>query len=317
MLTKRCCDCGQVKRVELFDSNRHARTGRSAQCKDCRRQRQARGGYGTSRNGALGELARQHPAEYERYRQQARLQLAPDTATAKVWDQARSRALAELSRRHRAEWRQHYRQVQAAHPDWDAARARNTATSQHLRAHHPEYLELLAGYADARPAGPKLVAKINRRARRLLQLAHPAEYQALYAAERAKLGNPVRRPTQRGTGQLSAHHGRDRSGTDPTRRARTCDFCAAAPATWRYPARADRLATVRTGDALVIIPGGDWHACPACHLLVQAGQWDTLSTRARLPHDQGVALWTTFRAARAGTPTPLDQRHEDPGGGTR
>jgi len=26
----------------------------------------------------------------------------------------------------------------------------------------------------------------------LLQLAHPEEYQALYAAERVKLGNPVR-----------------------------------------------------------------------------------------------------------------------------
>src|SRR6266511_3473068 len=173
MLTKRCCDCRQVKRVELFDSNRHARTGRSAECKECRRQRQARGGYGACRNRALWALARRHPAEYQRYRQQARQELAPDTATAKVWDQARGQALAEVSRRYRAEWHQHYQQV---------------------RAPHPEYLELLAGYVGARRAGPKLVAKILRRAQRLLQLAHPAEYQALYAAERAKLDTPVQRP---------------------------------------------------------------------------------------------------------------------------
>ncbi len=194
MLTKRCCDCRQVKRVELFDSNRHARTGRSAECKECRRQRQARGGYGACRNRALWALARRHPAEYQRYRQQARQELAPDTATAKVWDQARGQALAEVSRRYRAEWHQHYQQVRTTHPDWTAVRASNAATSRQRRAHHPEYLELLAGYVGARRAGPKLVAKILRRAQRLLQLAHPAEYQALYAAERAKLGNPVQRP---------------------------------------------------------------------------------------------------------------------------
>jgi hypothetical protein len=48
-----------------------------------------------------------------------------------------------------------------------------------------------------------------------------------------------------------------------------------------------------------------WHACPACHLLVEAGQWDALSVGARLPHDQGAALWASFQAGRAGTPTPL------------
>jgi hypothetical protein len=191
MLTKRCCDCRQAKLVDLFDINRHARTGRSAECKDCRRQRQARGGYGTSRNRALRELARQHPEEYQRYRQQARRELAPGTASAQVWDQARGHALAEVSRRHRAEWDQHYRQVQAAHPDWTAAQAATAATTRQRRAHHPEYLALLAGYAGARRAGPRLVAKLTRRAERLLQLAHPAEYQALYAAERAKLGNPA------------------------------------------------------------------------------------------------------------------------------
>jgi hypothetical protein len=111
---------------------------------------------------------------------------------------------------------------------------------------------------------------------------------------------------------MSAHPDHDRGGTDPTGGARICDFCAAAPAAWRYPTRHGQLATVLIGDALVVVPGGDWHACPACHLLVEAGKWDTLSARARLPHDQGAALWASFQAGRAGTPTPLDpQAPED------
>ena len=198
MLTKRCYDCGQVKRVELFDIDRHTPTGRSAECKACRRQRQNRGGYGTSRNRALGELARRHPDEYERYREQARRELAPDTAGKGVWDQARARALAELARRHQADWHQHYQQLRAEHPDWPTPRAFMVATNQQRRAHHAEYLELLAGYAGARRAGPKLVAKLTGRAQRLLQLAHPAEYQTLYVAERAKLANPAQRPPRGG-----------------------------------------------------------------------------------------------------------------------
>jgi hypothetical protein len=89
--------------------------------------------------------------------------------------------------------------------------------------------------------------------------------------------------------------------------AHTCDFCAAAPAAWRYPARSDRLATVRLGGALVVVPGGDWYACPGCHLLVEAGTWASLSERARLPREQGEALWATFRAMRAGPALPLDR----------
>jgi len=110
--------------------------------------------------------------------------------------------------------------------------------------------------------------------------------------------------------------GHDRPGADPTRGARTCDFCAAAPAAWRYPTRGGQLATVLIGDVLVLVPGGDWHACPACHHLVQASRWDALSARARLPHDQGAALWASFQAGRAGTPTPLHPPgHDDQGGG--
>jgi hypothetical protein len=194
MLTKRCYDCGQVKRVELFDIDRKRSGGRSSQCKACRRQRQNRGGYGICRPRALAELVGRYPDEYDRYREQARGELAPDSARAEVWDQARGRALAELARRHQADWHQHYQQVRAAHPDWTHARMFNAATNQQRRAHHPEYLELLGGYAGARPAGKRLVYKISRRAQRLLQLAHPQEYQALYAAERAKLGNPVQQP---------------------------------------------------------------------------------------------------------------------------
>ncbi|HEY3036962.1 MAG TPA: hypothetical protein VGJ54_20170, partial [Streptosporangiaceae bacterium] len=66
MLTKRCGDCGQVKRVELFDRNRKRGDGHCTQCKDCRRRRQARGGYGAARNRALWALARHHPQEYQR-----------------------------------------------------------------------------------------------------------------------------------------------------------------------------------------------------------------------------------------------------------
>src|SRR6266536_5195226 len=193
MRAKRCYDCGQVKRVELFDLDRHRPgDGRAAQCKACRRQRQNRGGYGTCRNRALVELAGRHHFEYQHYREQARLELAPDSAPVEVWDQARGRALAEVSRRHRAEWHQHYQQVRAAHPDWTRARALNAATIQQRRAHHQEYLELLSGYAGAKAAGPRLVNRIIGRAQRLLQLAHFQEYEALYAAERAKIGNPVR-----------------------------------------------------------------------------------------------------------------------------
>ncbi len=105
-------------------------------------------------------------------------------------------------------------------------------------------------------------------------------------------------------------------GADPARRVRICDFCAAAPAAWRYPARGGQLTTVLLGDTLIIIPGGDWHACPACHHLVQASRWDALSVRARLSHDQGAALWASFQAARVGNPTPLDPpEHDGQGGG--
>ena len=78
------------------------------------------------------------------------------------------------------------------------------ATAQQRHAHRGEFLELLTGYAGARLAGPRLVAKMIRRAQRRLQLAHPEEYQPLYAAERAKIGNPVPRPEPHQAGPRSA-----------------------------------------------------------------------------------------------------------------
>ena len=192
MLTKVCYDCRQAKRVELFDLDRKHRSGRSSQCKACRRQRQNRAGYGTCRNRALAELAGRHPHEYQQYREQARVELAPDSAPAQVWDQARGRALAELARRHQPDWQHRYQQVRAAHRDWPTARIICVATNQHRRVHHDQYVALLASYAGAKPAGRRLVYKIGRRAQRLLQLAHFQEYQALYAIERAKLGSAVR-----------------------------------------------------------------------------------------------------------------------------
>jgi len=147
----------------------------------------------------LAELASRYRDEYERYRETARVELAPDSAPAEVWDRARGRALAELARRHQSEWHQRYQQVRAAHPGWPAGRSFCVATNQSRRGHHDEYVELLASYVGAKPAGPRLVYKIGRRAQRTLQLAHPEEYEALYAAERAKIGNPVRRNGSRET----------------------------------------------------------------------------------------------------------------------
>ncbi len=205
MRTKWCYDCRQYQRVELFDLDRHrGGDGRSAQCKACRRQRQNRGGYAACRNRALVELAARYPDEYQRYREQARRELAPDTAPAQVWDRARARALAELSRRHQAEWHQRYQQLRAAHPTWPSGRVFAVATNQQRRTHRQEFLELLTGYASARLAGAKLVYKLTRRAHRRLQLAHPEQYQALYAAERAKIGNPIQPPQTRSRPPLDA-----------------------------------------------------------------------------------------------------------------
>jgi hypothetical protein len=204
MRTKWCSECRQVKRVELFDIDRQRGDGRSSRCKACRRQRQNRAGYSTCRHRALVELVARYPQEYQHHREQARLELAPDTAPAEVWDQARGRALQELSRRHRAEWRQHYRQLRAAYPTWPAGRVFSLTTARQRRAHRQEFLELLTGYAGARPAGGKLVAKISACAQRRLQLAHPQEYQALYAAERVKIGSPVAQPAASRAGQRGA-----------------------------------------------------------------------------------------------------------------
>lgn len=206
MRTKRCYDCRQFKRVELFDIDRHRPSdGCSAQCKACRRQRQNRGGYGICRNRALVEPAARHPDQYRRYREQARAELAPDTAPVQVWDRARALALAELSRRHHAELHQRYQQLRAAHPTWSSGRVLCEATNQQRRARHAEFRELLTGYAGARLAGRRLVNKMTRRAQRLLQLAYPEEYHALYAAERAKIGNPVQQqPAAPQAGQRGA-----------------------------------------------------------------------------------------------------------------
>ena len=175
MLTKRCYDCGQVKPLERFDPNRRSPDGRSAECQQCRRQRQAGAGYATARNRALGTLARRHPDEYRPYRRQARAELAPHTAAAQTWHQARRWALAELYRRHGAEWHRWHQQLGAAHPDWTAFQLRNATVSRHLHAHHGEFLALLRGRVGV----------------------HPAEYQALYQAERAKLATPTSQPTRK------------------------------------------------------------------------------------------------------------------------
>ncbi len=105
----------------------------------------------------------------------------------------------------------------------------------------------------------------------------------------------------------------ERHSTHRSGRARTCDFCAAAPAAWRYPAHRERLAAVLVSELLVLVPGGDWYACPACHHLVETGGWDALSKRAGLPADQGAALWASFRARRTGPAVALGRPESPPG----
>src|SRR6266699_2714946 len=107
------------------------------------------------------------------------------------------------------------------------------------------------------------------------------------------------------TWQARDGHGRQASGQvagappEPV-----CDFCASQPATYRYSTRRDGIIPV--GGVVVVLPGGDWFACPACHLLVEAQLWDTLSTRARLSAEHGAVLWAYFRECRSGPAVPLD-----------
>ena len=82
------------------------------------------------------------------------------------------------------------------------------------------------------------------------------------------------------------------------KRRLVCDFCADQPAIYRYPTR--HAGIVPVGDSVVVLPGGDWLACLACHLLVEAGQWDSLSARAKLSAEQGAVLWACFRQWRSG-----------------
>ncbi len=94
---------------------------------------------------------------------------------------------------------------------------------------------------------------------------------------------------------------------DPARslqRRPVCDFCASQPATYRYPTRRDGIIPV--GGSMVVLPGGDWFACPACHLLVEAQLWDTLSARARLSAEHGAVLWAYFRECRSGPAVVID-----------
>ena len=96
----------------------------------------------------------------------------------------------------------------------------------------------------------------------------------------------------------------DPATAESSQRRLVCDFCADHPAAYRYPTR--RAGIVPIGDAVVVLPGGDWLACPACHLLVEAQQWDTLSARAKLSTEHGAALWACFRKCRSGPAVPLD-----------
>jgi hypothetical protein len=96
----------------------------------------------------------------------------------------------------------------------------------------------------------------------------------------------------------------DPAAAKSSKRRLVCDFCADQPATYRYPTR--RAGIVHISSAVVVMPGGDWLTCPACHLLVEAQQWDTLSARANLSAKYGAVLWAYFRQCRSGPAVPLD-----------
>jgi hypothetical protein len=89
-----------------------------------------------------------------------------------------------------------------------------------------------------------------------------------------------------------------------SRRRLVCDFCASQPATYRYSTRRDGIIPV--GGVVVVLPGGDWFACPACHQLVEAQLWDTLSARAKLSAEHGAVLWAYFRECCSGPAVALD-----------
>jgi hypothetical protein len=96
----------------------------------------------------------------------------------------------------------------------------------------------------------------------------------------------------------------DPTAATSSQRRPACDFCASQPATYRYPTRRDGIIPV--GGSMVVLPGGDWFACPACHLLVEAQLWDTLSARAKLSAEHGAVLWAYFRECCSGPAVALD-----------
>ncbi len=96
----------------------------------------------------------------------------------------------------------------------------------------------------------------------------------------------------------------DPAAAQSWQRRLVCDFCTRQPATYRYPTR--HAGIVQISSAVVVMPGGDWLACPACHLLVEAQQWDTLSAWANLSAQHGAVLWAYFRQCRSGPAVPLD-----------
>jgi hypothetical protein len=134
---------------------------------------------------------------------------------------------------------------------------------------------------------------------RALQEAAEAAIQALKELEGLKVSDSSPAPDEPAAARSA-------------QRGLVCDFCAAQPAAYRYPA--SRAGIIPVGGALVVLPGGDWLACPTCHRLVEAQQWDALSERALLSAVEGAALWAVFRQCRTGPAVPLDSSE---GGGQR
>jgi hypothetical protein len=79
----------------------------------------------------------------------------------------------------------------------------------------------------------------------------------------------------------------------------TCDFCEAPNAAFAYPVDAVDLG----GDEE--IPATHWTTCIDCHRLIEARDWDTLTTHAGYPRGFAPTPVTAFRDHLRGGPVSL------------
>lgn len=77
--------------------------------------------------------------------------------------------------------------------------------------------------------------------------------------------------------------------------APACDFCEAPNAAFAYP-----VAAISIGTDEETIPAAHWTACLACHQLIEAQDWDTLTSHAGYPPGFAPTPVTAFQEHRRG-----------------